>query len=76
MNQIQYKVLNKCPVYFTLLYLLTYLLWGWLMPSPFSALTLLVGQQEVHLARKKLSGEVLAWLSVWSNVQMICIRSN
>ena len=35
----------------------------------FSALTLLVGQQEGHLACKKLSGEVLAWLSVWSKVQ-------
>ena len=33
-----------------------------------SALTLLVGQQEGHLA-KKLSGGVLAWLSVWSEVQ-------
>ena len=35
----------------------------------FSALTLLVGQQEEHLACKKLSGGVLAWLSVWSEVQ-------
>ena len=35
----------------------------------FSALTLLVGRQEGHAARKKLSGEVLAWLSVWSEVQ-------
>jgi len=32
----------------------------------FSALTLLVGQQEGHPACKKLSGGVLAWLSVWS----------
>jgi len=32
-------------------------------------LMLLVGQQEGHLACKKLSGEVLAWLSVWSVVQ-------
>jgi len=32
----------------------------------FSALTLLVGQQEGHPACKKLSGEVLVWLSVWS----------
>ena len=30
------------------------------------ALTLLVGQQEGHPACKKLSGGVLAWLSVWS----------
>jgi len=36
---------------------------------PFSALTLLVGQQEGHPACKKLSGGVLAWLSVWSAVQ-------
>ena len=35
----------------------------------FSALTLLVGQQEGHPARKKLSGGVLAWLSAWSEVQ-------
>jgi len=32
---------------------------------------LLIWQQEGHLACKKLSGEVLAWLSVWSKVQMI-----
>jgi len=41
----------------------------------FSALTLLVGQQEGHPACKKLSGGVLAWLSVWSEVQ-ICIWSS
>jgi len=35
----------------------------------FSALTLLVGQQEGHPACKKLSGGVLVWLSVWSEVQ-------
>ena len=35
----------------------------------FSALTLLVGWQEGHPACKKLSGGVLAWLSVWSEVQ-------
>ena len=35
----------------------------------FSALTLLVGRQEGHPACKKLSCEVLAWLSVWSEVQ-------
>ena len=40
--------------------------------SAFSALTLLVGRQEGHPAYKKLSSEVLAWLSVWSEVQ-ICI---
>jgi len=35
----------------------------------FSALMLLVGWQEGHPACKKLSGGVLAWLSVWSKVQ-------
>jgi len=34
----------------------------------FSALTLLVGQQEGHPACKNLSGGVLVWLSVWSEV--------
>jgi len=37
-----------------------------------SALTLLVWQQEGHLACKKFSGGVLAWLSLWGEVQ-ICI---
>ena len=36
------------------------------------ALTLLYGWQEGHPACKKLSGGVLAWLSVWDKVQ-ICI---
>jgi len=35
----------------------------------FGALTLLVGRQEGHPACKKLSGGVLAWLSVRSKVQ-------
>jgi len=35
----------------------------------FSAMTLLVGRQEGHPACKKLSGEVLAWSSVWNEVQ-------
>jgi len=35
----------------------------------------LIGRQGEHLACKKLSDEVLAWLPVpvWSKVQMICI---
>jgi len=37
----------------------------------FDVLTLLVWRQEEHLACKKLSGEVLVWLSVWSEMQMI-----
>jgi len=32
-------------------------------------LTLLVGRQEGHPACKKLSGGVLPWLSVWSEMQ-------
>jgi len=32
----------------------------------FRALTLLVGHQEEHPACKKLSDEVLVWLSVWT----------
>ena len=40
-----------------------------LFVSILCALTLLVGRQEGHPACKKLSGEVLAWLSVWSEVQ-------
>jgi len=43
--------------------------------SAFSALTLLVGWQEGHPACKKLRGGVLAWLSVWSEVQT-CIWSS
>jgi len=39
----------------------------------FSASTLLVGRQEGHPACKNLSDGVLAWLSVWSEVQT-CIR--
>jgi len=35
----------------------------------FSVLMLLVGWQEGHPACKKLSGGVLAWLSVWSEMQ-------
>ena len=38
-----------------------------------TALMLLVGRQEGHPAWIKLSGEVLAWLSVWSEVQT-CIQ--
>jgi len=40
------------------------------VPVPaFNALMLLVGLQEGHPACKKLSGGVLVWLSVWSEVQ-------
>jgi len=40
--------------------------------AAFSALTLLVGWQKGHLACKKLSGGVLAWLCDWVKVH-ICI---
>jgi len=36
----------------------------------------LVGHQEENPAYKRLSHDVLAWLSVWSEVQMICIWSS
>jgi len=39
------------------------------LQKAFSALTLLVGRQEGHPACQKLSGGVLAWLSVWKEVQ-------
>jgi len=43
-----------------------------ILSPAFSTLTLLVGRQEGHPACKKLSGEMLTWLSVWSKVQ-VCI---
>jgi len=50
---------SEIQIYFTIL-----------VPAyAFSALTLLVGRQEGHPACKKLSSGVLAWLSVWSEVQ-------
>ena len=41
----------------------------WQLLFAFSALTLLVGWQEGHPACRKLSGGVLVWLPVWSEVQ-------
>jgi len=43
-----------------------------LLANAFSALMLLVGRQEGHLACKKLSGGILALLPVWGEIQ-ICI---
>ena len=40
--------------------------------SAFSASTLLVGRQKEHPACKKLTDEVSAWLSVCSEVQILC----
>jgi len=45
---------------------------GTLNPTHFT-LTLMVGHREEYLACKKLSDEVLVWLSVWGKMQMICI---
>jgi len=42
----------------------------------FGALTLLIGRQEGQPACKKLRDEVLVWLLVCSEVQMICIWSS
>ena len=52
--------LQKLLIYFTFILLHVY---------AFSALTLLVGRQKGHPTCKKLSGGVLAWLSVWNGVQ-------
>jgi len=41
----------------------------------FSELTLLFGRQEGHPACKRMSGGVLAWLSVWSEMHT-CILPN
>jgi len=43
--------------------------------NAFSALILLVGWQEGHPACKKLSGGVLAWLSVWSHCHSLSLGS-
>ena len=40
-----------------------------LFTHAFSTLTPLLGWQEGHPACKKLSGWVLAWLSIWGEVQ-------
>ena len=60
----QCTVVSVCRVMLQYeLNLLSYLL------IAFSTLTLLVGRQEGHPACRKLSGVVLAWLSVCSEVQ-------
>jgi len=58
---------SYCCCCYSYLFCLTYFV---VRPdSAFSALMLLVGRQEGHLACKKESGGVLVWLSVWSEVQ-------
>jgi len=46
-----------------------FFIYSFVLGLAFSALTLLAGRQKGHPACKKLSGGVLAWLSVWSEVQ-------
>jgi len=46
------------------------------MTFVFSALTVLDGHQKEHPVCKNLSDEVLAWLCVRSEVQIICIQSS
>jgi len=42
----------------------------------FTALTLLVGHQEEYPACKKMNDKMLAWLSAWSKMHVICIWSS
>jgi len=53
------------------------MVWSWNQQInirlPTMLLMLLVGHQEEHPACKKLSDEILVWISVWSKVQMICM---
>ena len=63
------EIFHYCSCVVSCLYCAVFILPYILCCSPriaFSALTLLVGWQEGHPACKKLSGGVLAWLSVWS----------
>jgi len=59
---IEHLMCNKCPVLFT--YVMNIKCTTCDQLFAFSALTLLVWRQEGHPACKKLSGGVLAWLSV------------
>ena len=42
-------------------------LWRGILASAFTALTLLVGHHEEHPACKKMSNEMLVWLSTWTH---------
>ena len=59
-------VVHKIARFYFLLFFVLFFL---IIFVAFSALTLLVGRQEGHPACKKQSGGVLAWLSVWNEVQ-------
>jgi len=57
--------MRKLAVNMQLMTILPSVLWHWLF-----------GRQEERPACKKLSDGVLAWLSVWSVAQMICVWSS
>lgn len=44
-------------------------------PVAFNGLKLLFGRHKMHRACKKLSDEILAWLSGWSEFLMLCVWS-
>jgi len=64
----RWQLAGKCDVIIIII-IIIFIIIIIIISKAFSALTLLVGQQEGHPACKKLSGGVLAWLSVWSTVQ-------
>jgi len=72
------SMLRLCFLIFMYIYLHVFIYWHlWFKAGvSFSALTLLVGLQEGNPACKILIGDVLAWLSVRSEVQMMCIWSS
>ena len=71
--EITWKFIEKHALYTSILVTgalaVNHFLQHFILLKAFSALTLLVGRQEGHPACKKQSGGVLAWLSVWSEVQ-------
>jgi len=82
--EIMFPASNEGPIIYSVYYLFTCCLTVYLKLIPgysgihffaFSALILLVGHQEDYPACKRPSDEVLAWLSVYSKVQIICIWS-
>jgi len=46
-----------------------------LLSTKFRAFILLVGRQEEHTAHKKVTDNVLVWLSVWYEIHIVCIWS-
>jgi len=48
----------------------------WRYIKSYVCICMLVGRQKEHPACKKLGDEVLLWLSVWSEVQIVCIWSS